>query len=57
MCFKDDKGFNYLKFLAAVQPVEKLEDKYSQRIAKLLSAKDSLKVGRNFEFCFKKVIL
>ena len=53
MCFKDDKGFNYLKFLAAVQPVEKLEDKYSQRIAKLLSAKNSLKVRRYYSSMLK----
>ena len=38
-CFGDSKGFYYLKFLEEVQPSEKYEDKYQQRMTLLLSQK------------------
>lgn len=40
--FSDDKGFNYLQFLAEVSPQEKIENKYRTKITKIMSNKDKV---------------
>ena len=37
--FGDSKGFNYISFLAEIQPSEKLEDKYQERMTQLVLQK------------------
>ena len=45
MRFSDDKGFYYLKFLEEIQPSDKFEDKYQQRMSLLLSQKAARSAG------------
>ena len=49
--FSDSKGFYYLKFLEEIQPSDKFEDKYQQRMSLLLSQKAarSARVGTGTE--------
>ena len=49
--FSDSKGFYYLKFLEEIQPSDKFEDKYQQRMSLLLSQKAarSARVGAGTE--------
>ena len=42
--FKDNTGFNYIKFLEELEPLEKQELKYEKRLKEIKSA-DKLKVG------------
>ena len=46
MRFADQKGFNYLKFLDQLQPLEKLENKYQTRMTQLMSKKDQVSTLR-----------
>ena len=40
--FSDAKGFNYLRFLEVVDPVEELEDKYQTRAIEIKSSKEKV---------------